>query len=279
MQHLAMATDFSSTAENAFLYAAHLAAHFDARLTVLHVQSPSPLLAHSPGDLIDASITSMRKEAKQRMAKYYSLLEEKTDIADTLDISMIVLEGLVVDALAAWAGEHRPDALVVGTHGASGWREMLFSTHTAKMIAHVPVPLLAIPPKFVFRPIRHLAFAVDYHEMEPGELADFRQWLQLWDARGTLIHVHPEEDAPDAAAVAHLKQAVNAFAGMPEVQFKFLAHDEPLIALNEWAGENQVDVLAVKHHKRGFFQQLLHKSLSKKISQYTLQPLLVFSSR
>lgn len=51
--------------------------------------------------------------------------------------------------------------LVMGTHGCAGLQKFLFGSNTSNMVSKSPIPVLAIPEEYRFRPIKTLLFASD----------------------------------------------------------------------------------------------------------------------
>lgn len=273
MKKILVATDFSPIADQAFLYAAHLAAHWQAKLILGHVMSPSPFLAHSPGDLIDQSLKDMRHQIEEHLQQVEEQLPAEIRSAITCDYE--VREGLVLDQLEDMTDVLKVDLLVMGTHGKTGWREVLMGTHAAAMIGRLDVPLLLVPPKADYKSLQHVVYAIDYHDVPDEELSQLRQWMSAFDAKLTLLHVDQDEDEVAEDQLFALRNTVAAFDEVDTVSYAFIEGKDALLAINDWAEEADADLLIVKHRNQNFFQQLVHKSLSRELSQYTSLPLLV----
>lgn len=273
MKKILVATDFSTVADQAFVYAAHLAAHWGAGLVLGHVMSPSPFLAHSPGDLIDQALQDMQRQAKAHLAEVSATLPDAIRRQVRLDLE--VREGLVIDQLVNMVEEEKGDLLVMGTHGKSGWREVLMGTHAAAMIGRLDIPLLLVPPKTDYRELKHVVYAIDYHDAPDKELLQLRNWMASFDAQLTLLHVEGEDGEVAEDQLFALRNTVAAFDEVDSIDYAFIEGNDPMLAINDWAETAHADLIIVKHRNQNFFQQLVYKSLSRELSQYTSLPLLV----
>ncbi len=275
MKRIVVATDFSSIADQAFLYSAHLAAHFGAELHVAHVVSPSPFLAHSPGDLIDQTLKEMTREVELHMTEMQQQLPQS--IKGKVDLVYEVREGLVIDQLRDIADDVEADLMVMGTHGKTGWREVLMGTHAAAMVGRLDIPLLLVPPKTDYNGMRHIVYAIDYHDVPDRELQQLQVWTRSFSSRLSLLHVDQEEGEVDEDQLFSLRNTVAALDGVDDVKYAFIEGDDALLSINDWVESHQADLLVVKHRNQNFFQQLVRKSLSRQMTRYTSIPMMVFS--
>lgn len=145
--------DFSDHASRALVGAAELAAHFSARLYVLHVVAPVPLIDPvSSGDfglgapmgpiggmdigayqeqLVAGSRNSLEKLAKQTVPEGVEV-EVVTEIGDAATIIVEV------------ADRRKIDCIVMATHGLTGLSHLLMGSVAEKVVRHALVPVLIV---------------------------------------------------------------------------------------------------------------------------------------
>jgi nucleotide-binding universal stress UspA family protein len=56
------------------------------------------------------------------------------------------MEGNVPETILKTAGEKEADLIVMGTHGLTGWRRLIFGSVTERVLRSAPCPVLAVPP-------------------------------------------------------------------------------------------------------------------------------------
>ena len=132
-------TDFSDGATHAACRAARLAADHGAKLALLHVLSRPDLetLRDLFGSAADAEL-ALVADARHQLDELAQQLKARTGIAAT---SRLVV-GRVIDEIVA-AGL-AADMLVLGAHGASGLRELLFGTTAERLLRKTALPMLVV---------------------------------------------------------------------------------------------------------------------------------------
>ena len=129
-------TDFSEASYEALKAANELALHFSAELCLVHIVSPvvpaSPEFASSAMRLQEESAEKTLQEVvKQRVSK-------------ELRIRQIVLLGEAADEITRMSEENKVDLIVIGTHGQTGWRHVVFGSVAEKVVRLAPCPVLTI---------------------------------------------------------------------------------------------------------------------------------------
>jgi len=68
------------------------------------------------------------------------------------------------------------------------------------------------------------------------------------------------------------------FVGI-EHSFKFIEDNDVEKGILKFVNDNNIDLLAVISRKRGFFERLFHKSISKKLAMHANVPILILSEQ
>jgi len=145
-----VAIDLSETSLNALNTAVVLARTHEAQLQLLNV-----------AEQIDASGSA---------GKSYFSYQANDDVLTALTISLqrkhnIVPEllsktGNVTDNIITTAHAEHSDLIVMGTHGASGFREGFIGSNTYQVFKYAKCPVLAIPPVKEFTSFKNVLFPV-----------------------------------------------------------------------------------------------------------------------
>lgn len=162
MKKILVPIDFSNNSKNALQVAAQIAAQFQAKLEILHVNLAS---IYSAPFAEYASASGFAAEDGQYDEAAGSELERiKMDLIsqpgfNRLDVSIRVEEGYLHSSVRNVANEDDVDLVVMGTKGASGMTEFVVGSNTEKVIRTAPCPVLAVPeqvkefsPKMVLMP-------------------------------------------------------------------------------------------------------------------------------
>lgn len=137
MQTILVAADFSGCSEDAFQLARSLARDYGARLVVVHIATPPPLV--TPGEL---------EKALQRPDGYRADLERRLRsvyAADTSEhIEYRVGAGDPAAEILHLAVELRSDLLVMGTHGRTGVGRLLMGSVAEKVVRQASCPVVTL---------------------------------------------------------------------------------------------------------------------------------------
>jgi nucleotide-binding universal stress UspA family protein len=127
-------TDFSPRSEFALQLACALTRDYGARLIVLHVATPPPLV-YGEGLLIDSQ--EAFQDAKERLARL-QLPDDNVRAERRFESGDPATEILRV------ADEIHADLIVVGTHGRSGVGRLLMGSTAEQIVRQAPCPVLTL---------------------------------------------------------------------------------------------------------------------------------------
>ena len=135
--------DLSDCSRHGFNHAAAIARWYGASITILHVFEMLPAVAYgkgagSPGDILTPTEGAETLMELERMAA--------AEIHDGLSITIRKAEGHAHAEILRAATEMKPDLLVVGTHGRSGFQRLMLGSVTEKVLRRAPCPVLSVPP-------------------------------------------------------------------------------------------------------------------------------------
>jgi nucleotide-binding universal stress UspA family protein len=131
-----VAADFSACSEEAFVLASALARDYKARLMVLHVATPPPLV--TPGELEREleRADGYRAELEGRLRQIYSgRLDE---------VEYRVQDGDPAVEILAASREAPCDLIVMGTHGRTGLGRLLLGSVAEQVVRKAACPVLTV---------------------------------------------------------------------------------------------------------------------------------------
>jgi len=136
-------TDFSESSDAGIAAGLELATHFHATMHLVHVVPALP--APSP----DRDYTFRVPEYE---AALHATAHEKLEqLAGRLrgggvSVEFTIGHGDAGREITRIAGECGADAIVIATHGETGWRHALFGSVAEKVVRHATCPVLTVRP-------------------------------------------------------------------------------------------------------------------------------------
>jgi nucleotide-binding universal stress UspA family protein len=131
--------DLSEGSLNALDTAVNIAKKNRATLQVLHVDESS---LQSVGDASAPYFSNM-----VNVADVITALVGAIQHAHGIEPIVFIEEGNVAETIIRTAFLHRADIIVMGSHGASGYRDGFIGNNTYNIIKHAACPVLSVPQK------------------------------------------------------------------------------------------------------------------------------------
>ena len=151
LKRILVPLDMSETSLNALHTAICLAKKEDAVLYILHVDEILPGATNEDMH----HLFSLRKNEDVLNALTGSIIH-----THEIKPCLIQKKGYVVESIISSSIADQIDLIVMGTHGASGFREGFIGANTYNVIKYAPCPVLTIPPKRKFSSFRKVLFPI-----------------------------------------------------------------------------------------------------------------------
>ncbi len=257
-------TDFSETADNAFRYALNFADRIGAEILVLHVYEPPQIRTMTVPYTMEEVYQSMEVESFEDFKDYIPHLEEiaASEGKEDVPISHLVLKGEVTKTMKETIEKENVDLLIMGTQGAGIIKQFFFGNQTVFMMAHSPIPVLAIPPNVSPTDrLNHVALTTAFTE----EDYDAMEWLIRWSEPLKLDLYSIHIDMGQLSDLEERFREWNSRFKPQGVSCMYKKADKLLVGLDKFSNEEDINVLAMITHSRNFIQELFNKNLAKEV--------------
>lgn len=277
MKTILVPTDFSDCATNAYLYACRLAEKLHAKIILTHVFHVPVIDPNIPADLTEDMISEKRmnsleqfKKINQKMA---GIIGE--DQFGKIKTENLLRQGFAVSEIEELSREIAPDLIIMGTQGASGLKKLIGS-NTSNIVQRSHVPVLVVPSEARFSGIGHILYATELGSEEFKAINQLLDFAKIFGAGITCLHVYKDNELPDEARMADLKQYFHNDLKMHYIQLEFVHNNDIAEGIHQFLEMHDCELLAMQTHHRNFFNKLFHKSLTRKMAFHTDKPLLAF---
>jgi nucleotide-binding universal stress UspA family protein len=213
------AVDFSDHSRHALDYASAIGAYYGARVTALHVVSPTPLVAPVPFGLEGMQVGGNQVVDRQAMEAAARHFVAQGSAGATIDVR--VSEGpKVADEVLVQADRLDADIVVVGSHGRSGFERLLLGSIADRILRKSRRPVLVVPPHAASRPgapampFKRILCPIDFAD---GSLRAIEYAVQLAEETdGLLILLHAIELPPEFHELLPIEADVPQFRSLAE---------------------------------------------------------------
>lgn len=267
MKTILVPTDFSKPANNAALYAIHLAEEIKAKVLLYHVYDFPIGIAgdvavplSTPDELQKASDALLKKTAK-RLQKISSIkIEYKAKMGSVID--KIIEE------------EDKASYIVMGMQGAGKLTELLVGSVTTSLMKKTKKPVFVIPEKAKYKQPRKIVLATDYEPtVNINSLKSLKSLARLFHSDILLVNVRNKKALITKESTIAENNFESALKGARHYYY-YSDKNNLVEGINEFVKNKKADIVAIITRKYSLLNNLFHKSVSKKLAFHTKLPLL-----
>ncbi len=280
--------DFSDHSINACYYAIGLAAIFKAEIRLFHsyylpvldssMMESSTLISTT----IDEHISNIKENAENNILHLQKKLEAqlKQQNITNVQIEYNLSTGFANDEIYREYKEYKPDLIIMGTGARNEETKKIHGSISAEIVEHVKVPVLTIPSIPGYKDIsslKRIVYVTNFDESDFRAIHKLLYLISPFKMEVFCIHVASGlNEKWDEIKLEGLREHFKkAYIG-PEINVEIIKSDNPVLAIDEYIKQNNIDVVAMVSHKRNFFSRIFNPSIIKKIMIHGHTPMLVF---
>ncbi len=277
--NIVLATDFSDSSINAYNYARHLAQHFGATLTVAHVYdmpiSPETLdyLAVMP------SRSDLERAVQERMSNFLGSHDGKVTTHIRIKTKALLGMGVPQDTLVEHSKNPLTDLLILGTKGGGNWVDKLLGTVAIEVMQKAHCPVLIVPKEAEYKGIHHALYATSPDSKSEDDIRMAVDFAQYFATKLHFIHVDAVFEDPKNDNFHETFKRVLAQKGMyAPYSIENVAATTVSEGINDYCRRNAIDLMIAVTHHRGFWDNLIHYSVSEELAWHARLPILCLHS-
>lgn len=189
MKRLLVPTDFSEQAENALKIAVQIAKTHGSEIFVIHsMEMPLHLATASDTGNLPGSLFFMKLAEKR-----FGELREK-DYLDDIILNEAVGRNEIYEDIEEACSKNKIDLIIMGSTGASGFKEMFVGSNTEKVVRTSKTPVLVIKnnhPKFE---VNDFVYASDFSKTGQGAFKKAKKFAKKIGAKIHLLLVNTPDN-------------------------------------------------------------------------------------
>ncbi|MFN8335865.1 MAG: universal stress protein [Cyclobacteriaceae bacterium] len=269
-------TDFSKLSLVAIEYAISMANRINGSVTLLHVMD----------NFVKPTRAGMQEEAKaiSREAsvlarqRFEPIVAEAEKLSKTGNpIVVKIRKGRSFsNTVRLFAKRNQIELIVMGTKGASGLSKYVLGSNTVSVMDASRIPVLAVPSRARFNNFKNIIYAADLKYLE-SEIGVLKPYLKLLDATLHVLHVCDKTKSEE-----ELQNKVKSI--LKQVDYRkstvMIKSGKPIDrVIDSYVKELKADMVAMFTHKRTAYENLFHRSVTKKMAFQSHVPLLAFKNK
>lgn len=268
-------TDFSDNSKSALLFAANLAKQVPNTAIVFY--SAVALIQPETWNL--TFYQEYEKEEKKRLTASLEKWVKSTLGNQLKNFSsckyLIEFVQATEQAIIQASVKNKCHYICIATNGAGILRKLM-GTHTAYLVNHSPIPVMAIPSHYKITPLKNILYVSDFENLS-GELKKLGTFTSSLKVSTKVLHYarmgvdHPETRKKatlfEQEKYQHIQPVIlptNLEYSLIERLTKFIKKDKPGL------------IVLFTKQKKGFFEKLFLPSKAAELTYSTKVPTLIF---
>jgi nucleotide-binding universal stress UspA family protein len=271
MKKILVPTDFSECADYAAHVAMLIAAKTGASLHFLHIMPNPNENLHVPHN----TDISIRSEQKIKAHNALNELVSKATHAG-LEASPLLVFDKGNEQIEHYISPLQIDLIVMGSHGASGIRELVIGSKTQRVVRHSPVPVLVVKhcgsKEFE---IKNIVYASTFQGSDDHALTLVTDFANLWKATLHVLFISFGERRINEADQTKIMDELKL--KYPNINFtsNHIEVNDEEWGIHQFAKLIDADIITLNtEDTRGF---LLHRNVAEELVNHEQTPVLVFN--
>ena len=280
MKKILFPTDFSPTANNAFVYALAMANKINAEIIAVHVYHMPDIKRMKK---LPTTLTEVYNDIEfEEFENFKDAIPVLREIAEknnftNVKLSHMLEKGDSIRTVARIAHKEDVDYVVMGTKGAGKLKEMVMGSTTAGVIQEVKKIIISVPEEAVFDGlIDDIVFLTNFKPEDTKAIKDLIEFAKPYP--NFRIHcVHFDTSGEDVEGIAMKVWGNSLNVDYPHISYHSIQTDNSAKSLESFCEENNIDFVTLLPRKRTWWQKLTGSSFSLKMAHRLKVPLMTLS--
>lgn len=281
MKKILFPTDFSDTANNAFLYTLHLAKLYNAEVFVTHIYDKKVISTLYGGQpelvatiYVDVELDEF--EYFKEESKKLRMIAEENNLSD-VKLNFIFKSGSLVSTLGKIIEKEKINLVVMGTSGATNFEKKLWGSNTMNALRSLDIPILSIPKKAIFKGVKNIGFASALKDSDKPILANL---LNFYDDNNLIIKVlyviknDKNTEVEEQLIDKKIASWESEFRNEKLIFIKKIS-DSVTKGIYQLIFDENIDIVVIAKRDLSFIDSLFTHSLSEDLAKKVDFPLLV----
>lgn len=271
MKTILVPVDFSDTGNNAALFAANLAEFYGADLWMYHAYELPVSLSEYAFPLVGIEEMQSAAEHELEQLKKKTLSKLRRNININIETEMSILQ----DGIDALCEKIKPDLIVMGLSGKNALTKLIVGSNTIKAIYHSKYPVLVIPPKAEFLPVKMIGFACDYNKvLETTPVAPLKKIIHDFGARLHIMNVEPGDQHAQKAGLIQESLFISELMNEFHPEYHTILAGDITEGINWFVDQAKLDWIVLIPKKHNLMDKIFRRSHTKEMIYHTHVPVL-----
>lgn len=271
MKRILVPTDFSPQAENALKVAAQLASRHGSEIYLLHsLEMPLSIGGTSDNSNLPESLFFIKLAEKN-----FAEILEKPYLKE-INVHEAIGHNEIYNDIGAAIEKSKIDLVIMGSHGANGFKEMFIGSNTEKVVRTSKIPVLVIKNTHADFQINDFVFATDFAEDGRWSFNEAHKFAKSTGAKMHLLYVNTPGDFKTTSQAHEIMN--NFVKGMGAENYTLNIYNENSVekGILQFAKDKNAQLIGMSTHGRKGISHFFNGSISEDLVNHANMPVITF---
>ncbi len=272
MKKILIPTDFSETAEYALKVAAQIAKKNDAEIILLHMLE----LPHQASDAIGSghNIPELMFFKNAAIKRLEDLMDE--DYLDGITVSEVIQFEMAFDGIMKISEKNGVDLIIMGSHGASGFKEMFIGSNAEKVVRNSDVPVLIIKKDQPNFQVNDFVFASDFSDEIKKPFEKVVEFANRFDSTLHLVMITTPNNFKSTPIAQDIMKKFAANFKINKFETHIYNETNVEKGILNFADSIKADLIGMSTHGRKGISHFFNGSISEDLVNHSSLPVVTF---
>lgn len=271
MKNVLIPTDFSETAKDAFKYAQAYVSE-EVNFDVFHVYHPQidpvyPYLGTPSKSFFKQKEILVKEWAEKNAPSSEGSVMVKTNLE--MSVKIAAPPNAIVEKSKAF------DLIVMGCTGETTFLEKAFGSTATYVARNAHCPVLLIPRKYRFSGYKKVLYASNIEDFDESMLQNLVDFTWDYNPEISLVHINENKEKDYEVIEEEYEQFFREKTPYCGLKFVKIEGKTIIKGLQQYAYENDIDLIVMATKHRDWMDDIFHKSMTKRMVLNSTIPLLV----
>lgn len=271
MKRILVPTDFSEQANNAMKVAIQMATKYDGEIFVLHSMN-MPMHINSSGGNANLPESLYYIQLAEKRFKDF---RDQPYLKDTRFTETIGHNEIYEDVAEACKANDI-DLVIMGSHGANGFKEMFIGSNTEKVVRTSKTPVLVIKNNHENFKVENFVFATDFSDECKAPFREAQVFAQTVGAKLHLLFVNTPNDFKTSKEARAIMEKFVTGMGLENYTLNIYNANSVEKGILEYASEHNIQLVGVSTHGRQGLSHFFNGSISEDLVNHANLPVITF---
>jgi nucleotide-binding universal stress UspA family protein len=245
IKRILIPTDFTEISESAALQGAEIAKLLNAEVYLLHV---IPSNGHySSLNLEKPTSANVIKQVEEMIGEKMTEFSEKIKEKSGITPKTTIYTGNIVNRIIEFSHREKIDQIIMGTHGASGYKEMFLGSNAQRVVTLSEIPVLTMLDSTHESAFKNILIPIDdsIHSREKVNVA--LKIAKLYNAKVHILGLVNTDDKKELDKMTIRLESIEKFAAHEHLSFiTSMEHGDSIAkTAMDYANKNKCDLIVI----------------------------------